>query len=153
MSSEELCAYLARRRLGVLSSTGPQGEAQSALVGYAVTPELELIFDTVTSTRKYPNLVERPRCSFVIGWDAEQTVQYEGTARELSGAELARYQEIYFRAWPDGPERLSWPGIVYFLVSPLWIRFSDFAQNPPLICEFAYPPRAALAFSPSNESI
>lgn len=49
-------------------------------MGIAITPELEIIFDTVKSSRKYPNLVARPSCAFVAGgWGAtEQTVQYEG---------------------------------------------------------------------------
>ena len=55
--------------------------------------------------------------------------------------------------YSDGPERLSWPGIVYFLVTPAWIRFSDFAQNPPLIREFTYSPPAGLAFCPPDEAI
>jgi hypothetical protein len=139
MTKTDLYDFLAKQKLGVLgsiSSTVPQ----SALVGIAVTPELELIFDTVKSSRKYPNLLARPACSFVIGgWGTgEQTVQYEGDAQELKSPELERYQEIYFRAWPDGRARLSWPGIVYFVVRPKWIRYSDFDQNPPLIREFTF---------------
>jgi len=75
---------------------------------------------------------------FVFGWSGEQTVQYEGVAEELSGEALRRYQDIYFRVWPDGPARLSWPGIVYFVVKPKWVRYSDFDQNPPLIREFTF---------------
>ena len=129
---------MARHKLGVLGTTGPEGTPQSALVGIAVTPKLDIIFDTVKSSRKYPNLLARPTCSFVIGLDGEQTVQYEGIATELSGEELAHYQPFYFAALPDGPLRLSWEGIVYFVVHPTWIRFSDFAQTPPLIVEFPH---------------
>lgn len=126
---------MARHKLGVLSSLGADHTPQSALVGIAVTSQLEIVFDTIKSSRKYGNLVARPACSFVIGWEGEQTVQFEGIARQLTGAELARYQEVYFEAWPDGPARLSWPGIVYFVVRPTWIRYSDFDENPPLIYE------------------
>lgn len=45
---------------------------------------------------------------------------------------------IYFKAWPDGPTRMNWPGIVYFVVRPQWIRYSDFDQDPPLIREFQF---------------
>jgi hypothetical protein len=31
---------------------------------------------------------------------------------------------------------MKWPGIVYFVVRPVWIRYSDFDQDPPLICAF-----------------
>jgi hypothetical protein len=74
----------------------------------------------------------------VIGWAGEQTVQYEGEATELRGPELKRCQDVYFQAWPDGPARLTWPGIVYFVVRPKWICYSDFDQVPPLIQEFTF---------------
>jgi hypothetical protein len=80
MTESELYAFMAKHRLGVLGSICPRDTPQSALVGIAISPQLEIIFDTVTSSRKYPNLTARPSCSFVIGgWGAgEQTVQYEG---------------------------------------------------------------------------
>lgn len=133
----DLSTYLARHRLGVLATIGPDATPQSALVGIAVTPQLEIVFDTVKASRKYSNLIARPHCSFVIGgWDnTEQTVQYEGVAQELEGPARDHYLPLYFAAWPDGPSRLTWPGIAHFVVGPLWIRYSDFAQNPPLIHE------------------
>ena len=134
----DLFQFIARLKLGVLSSLGPSGTPQSALVGFAVTENLEIIFDTVKSSRKYANLIARPECSFVFGWAGEQTVQYEGIAEELAGTRLQQYQQAYFRAWPDGPARLSWPGIVYFVVRPTWARYSDFDDNPPLIQEFTF---------------
>lgn len=134
MTKPDVFAFMARQKLGVLSSLGADYTPQSALVGIAVTPELEIVFDTVKSSRKYGNLVARPACSFAIGWEGEQTVQYEGLAQELAGQDLERCQQVYFAAWPDGPARLSWTGIVYFVVRPTWIRYSDFDQNPPLIC-------------------
>ncbi len=125
------------QRLGVLGTIGPTGTPQSALVGIAITPQLEIVFDTVKNSRKYPNLIARPACSFVIGgWGTvEQTVQYEGIAEELTSPDLDRYRAVYFKAWPDGPARMSWSGIVYFVVRPTWIRYGDFGQNPPLIAE------------------
>ena len=140
MNEADLYAWLLKQKLGVLGSLGPDGSPQAALVGIAVTEEFEIVFDTVKSSRKYPNLTARPACSFVIGgWGTgEQTVQYEGEARELGSDELQKYQQVYFKAWPDGPARMSWPGIVYFAVRPKWIRFSDYDQNPPLIREFRF---------------
>jgi hypothetical protein len=137
MNQMELYSYLSRQRYGVVSSLAENGSPQSALVGIAISPQLEIIFDTVKNSRKYPNLIARPSCSLVIGWEAEQTVQLEGTAKEPRGSELQRYQSIYFSAWPDGPTRAQWPQIAYFAIEPRWIRYSDFAQRPPLIAEFS----------------
>jgi hypothetical protein len=140
MTETGLYAFMSTHRYGVLGTICPAGTPQSALVGIAIGPHLEIVFDTVQSSRKYSNLITRPACSFVIGgWGpGEQTIQYEGEAEELKAADLARYQEIYFKTWPDGPARMSWPGLVYFVVRPTWIRYSDFDQNPPLIREFNF---------------
>jgi general stress protein 26 len=138
MTRTELHAFIAQHKLGVLGTISTAGAPQAALVGIAVTPQLEIVFDTLKSSRKYANLKSAPACSFVIGWAGEQSVQYEGHAEELASPELERYQEVYFRAWLDGPARMSWPGITYFVVRPAWIRYSDFDQNPPLIQEFTF---------------
>jgi pyridoxine/pyridoxamine 5'-phosphate oxidase len=138
MTHEDLHRFITQCKLGVLATVSSSGTPQSALMGVAVTPQLEVIFDTVKSSRKYANLNARPACSFVFGWANEQTVQYEGEAEELDGSELRRCQDVYFRVWPDGPTRLTWQGIVYFLVKPKWIRYSDYDQNPPLILEFVF---------------
>jgi hypothetical protein len=148
MTEADLYLFIAKHRLGILGTIGGNATPQSALMGIAITPQLEIIFDTVKSSRKYPNLIARPACSFVIGgWGAaEQTIQYEGEAEELKLPMLEHYQQIYFKVWPDGPARMSWPGIVYFVVRPTWIRYSDFDQSPPLIREFTFQSgRASLA--------
>lgn len=135
MTKQDLFEFISKRRLGVLSSIAADGTPQSALVGIAVSSELEIIFDTVKSSRKYSNLTSKPAASFVIGWEGEVTVQFEGVAEVPAEADLERYREIYFLTWPDGRDRLSWAGIVHFVVRPMWIRYSDFDARPPRIEE------------------
>ena len=139
MSEIELYEFIAKSRLGVLSTLSLSGKPQSALVGFAATRSLEIVFDTVASSRKYANLMAAPDCSFVFGWAGEQTVQYEGRAELLDGGGGKFYLETYFRVWPDGRDRLNWPGLVHFVVHPTWIRYSDFDRRPPLIQEFPFP--------------
>ena len=140
MTEADLYAFMATHRLGVLGTICHADTPQSALVGIAVTQQLEIIFDTVKTSRKYPNLIARPGCSFVIGgWGkGEQTVQFEGEAKELTGSELDHCQKVYFEVWPECRSHQSWPGIVYFVVRPTWIRYSDFDQNPPLSRQFKF---------------
>ena len=138
MDKARLLDFLARNKLGVLSTIGPKGEPQSALVGIAITPEFEIIFDTVSRSRKFANLVRDQRAAFVIGWEGETAVQFEGVAKQISSTELGRCHEIYFAAFPDGPARLKWEGITYYVVSPKWIRYSDFDKAPPEIEEFLF---------------
>jgi Pyridoxamine 5'-phosphate oxidase len=138
MTERDIYDFMAKRKLGVLGTIGRTNLPQSSLVGIAVTKELEIVFDTVKTSRKYGNLVARPDCSFAVGWEGEQTVQYEGEAAELSGNELVRLQGLYFETWPECRVHLTWPDIVYFAVRPRWIRFSDYDQKPPLIQEFYF---------------
>ena len=138
MDRENIYSFMTGCGYGVVSSVAADGSSQSALVGIAVTPGLDIIFDTLDRSRKYRNLVALPACS-LVGWSGEQTVQYEGVAGLPAGAELKRYQEIYFGAWPDGPSRMTWAGMVYFVVRPRWIRYSDFEQRQPFIHETTFP--------------
>ena len=124
--------------LGVVSTLAADGAPQSALVGIAVTPELEIVFDTVEKSRKFGNLMRDARASLVAGWQGEVTVQLEGTARRISSTELGPYHETYFRKFPDGPARLKWEGIAYFVIAPRWLRYSDYNQSPAEISEFGW---------------
>lgn len=133
LTKAALYEFMHARRLGVLASTAADGMPEAAVVGYAVTAELELIFDTTEATRKCQNLRRDGRVAFVIGWDREITMQYEGIADEPGGEELARLKAVYFEAFPDGVARQAWLGITYFRVRPRWIRYSDF--NEPLRIE------------------
>ena len=101
-----------------------QGELKR--IPFEVSPELEIVFDTVKTSRKYPNLKADSRIAVVIGWEGEQTVQYQGLAVEPESGELQRAKAVYFSAWPSGVERQKWPGIAYFLIRPTWLRYSDF---------------------------
>jgi hypothetical protein len=129
--------FISRHKLGVLGYL-PHREPHGRLAGIAVTPDLEIIFDTVSSSRKYGNLIANPAVSFAIGWEGEVTIQYEGAAFQPTGLDLARYQQVYFAAWPACRDHLSWPGIGYFVVHPQWIRYSDFDRRPPVIEEFTF---------------
>jgi hypothetical protein len=138
MIKADIYQFISKQKLGVLGTLSSGGSPQSALVGIAVTPELEIIFDTVKSSRKFRNLMSNSGCSFVVGWAGEVTVQYEGQASQPKGVALARYQQAYFARWPECRSHLSWPGITYFVVRPRWIRYSDFDQNPPFIEELTF---------------
>lgn len=127
--------------MGVQASVSLSPTPQAAVVGFVVTDEFELFFDTLGSSRKAANLRRNPAIAFVIGGPGageERTVQYEGVADEPAGPDLDRLKERYFVKFPDGRERQKWPGIAYFRVDPRWVRFSDFTVVPPQIVEFTF---------------
>ena len=128
--------------LDVICFGGPVfGRCTGAVVGFIVTDAFGFFFDTPDSTRKVQNLRLNKNVAFVVGGAAkgdERTVQYEGVADEPNGEELERLKEQYFQKFPDGRERVCWPGITYFRVRPRWLRFSDFGATPPEITEYSF---------------
>jgi hypothetical protein len=133
VTRRELYQFLRKNRFAVVSTINP-ASPQAAVVGVAVTEALDLIFDTLSTSRKYANLRTDPRVALTV-WEGAQTVQYEGVADLPDGADLDACKRVYFEAWPDGPEREKWPDIAYVRVRPRWIRFSDFGQTPARIEE------------------
>jgi Pyridoxamine 5'-phosphate oxidase len=127
-SRADLRAFINARRHGVIATNSGYGAPESALVGLAASMALELVFDTTEATRKIANLRRDPNISVVIGWGEDGTLQYEGVADEPSGSELARIQQVYFEAFPDGRERLKWTGVTYVRIKPSWIRFTSFTE-------------------------
>jgi pyridoxine/pyridoxamine 5'-phosphate oxidase len=141
MDNESLVAFLRSQHWAVEATVSSVVQPQAAIIGYAVTDQLELVFDTLSASRKAANLRANPRIALVIGgWQngSEQTLQYEGVADFPAGAELARLKKEYFTAFPDGPSRQSWSGITYVRVRPTWLRFSDYAVEPPHIFERSF---------------
>ena len=139
MKPEDLLRFLKEHRLAVEASVSASLAAQAAVVGFAISDEFEIIFDTLDSTRKVPNLRQNPRLAFVVGGllpGDERTAQYEGIADEPTGTELERLTEIYYGVYPEGRTRRSWPGLIYIRVRPTWIRYSDYNVDPPQIVEF-----------------
>lgn len=135
MTPADLLTFVRRSKLAVVSTTSAAGAPQAAVVGIAVTDALEIVFDTLETSRKAVNLRRDARIALVIGWDEEQTVQCEGIADEPAGAELARIKPVYIAAFPDGVARQSWPGLTYFRVRLGWARYSDFRTPDALIVE------------------
>lgn len=137
MDKKTLYEFMRARRFGVVASVSPHRTPEAALVGYAVTSDFELVFDTTDATRKWANLHANPNIAFVIGWDGSETAQYEGVADEPRGAERERLVKLYLETFPDGEARQEWPGITYFRVRPRWIRFSSY-YRPRSITEFSF---------------
>ena len=139
MTPGDLLAFMRTHRVAVQASVSAAAAPQAAVVGIAVTDRFEVVFDTLGPSRKASNLRSNSAIALVMGGlmpGDERTVQYEGVADEPEGTERERLTEAYYGVYPDGRDRLSWPGLTYVRVRPRWIRYSDFGQATPLIVEF-----------------
>ncbi len=127
---KKLLEFIKKQTLAVISTTNAENNSESAVLEFGETDGLELIFDTYNTSRKYKNLQRNKNVSFVIGWDENITIQYEGTAEEIKGESAKKYKEAY---WSKNPQAKRWEsreGISYFKVTPKWIRYSNLTQDP-----------------------
>lgn len=144
MTGAELAEFLRSQRWAAQATHGVSGPPQAAVIGVAVTDALEIVFDTLATSRKHANLLADPRIALVIGWDDGRTAQIEGFADRPTGAELARLRACYLARFPDGLARADLPTIAYWRVTPTWIRYSDFTVDPPAIREWGADPSGVL---------
>jgi hypothetical protein len=135
VTRSELIEWMRSQAFAVVSTTHGDGRPQAAVVGIAVTDVLELVFDTLTTSRKSENLRRGDGRCAVVAWRDSATVQLEGIADEPTGDERARLVAHYLAAFPEGRARAERAPIAYFRIRPTWVRWSDFATEPPRIEE------------------
>jgi uncharacterized pyridoxamine 5'-phosphate oxidase family protein len=111
---------------GAISTIGQNGSPEGALVNIAITEDLELVFQTIQTTRKCTNLRRDPRVA-IVTWKDNQTLQFEGVADEPDEYALKPLLDVYFESRPDALAHRGWPGLTYMRVRPHWIRLSRYA--------------------------
>lgn len=133
--------FLKQNNVMVLSTITPNNKPQSALVAFAETENLELIFGTFSTTRKYANLKQNPHISIVIGLDetTNTTLQYEGIATEASSKTATQaWQAIQLQKNPASKKYADHKDQRYFKITPKWIRYSNFSKDPEEIVEINF---------------
>jgi pyridoxine/pyridoxamine 5'-phosphate oxidase len=133
MTRDQFISFVREARQGVVATVDGDGEPEAALVGLAVTDEAELLFDSLTDARKVRNIRAHPRVALVIGWDHDVSVQVEGRADLLTGAERAACGATYLEQFP-GARALD-PAFVLVRVVPTWFRYYDARPDTPLVVE------------------
>jgi pyridoxine/pyridoxamine 5'-phosphate oxidase len=130
LSRQKAYQFLGARNLAVMSTVTESGEPEAALINYAVTRDLELIFETLQTSRKYANLCRSPKAALVMGFAGEcETCQYEGIVDRPDEYLMQPLLETYFAARPEGLEHRGWPNLIYLRIRPTWIRISNYSRN------------------------
>lgn len=123
--------FIRSHKLAVMATVAGSALPEAAVVGIGVEENLELLCSTFSTSRKYENIKRNPKVALVIGWEHGKTVQYEGTAEELS---IERAEENPLR---DELEKI--PAIakyvqreygVFYKIKPEWVRMSDLSVDP-----------------------
>ncbi len=112
-----------------LCTVNRHGRPQAASVEYVVMDDFTLIFDTFVTYRKYENLQSNPSVACVIT-EGNRTVQCEGKGEELTGEALETCKTLFFAGLKRGRKFDQRPETRYFKITPQWLRYSDYGQNP-----------------------
>lgn len=133
MTREHFVEFVRSAGQGVVATVDVHGDPQAALVGLAVSDAAEVIFDSLTETRKIRNIRAHPRVALVIGSDDSVSVQIEGTADILAGAERDKCGQIYVAQFPGARALDDEFSIVR--VVPQWLRYYDAREAFALVWE------------------
>ncbi len=134
---KKILSFLSSELLGVVSTITPENNLESAVVAFSETPNLEIIFGTFNNTRKYGNLKNNPRISFVV-YSKDATVQYEGTAEETFGTELENCRTILLTKNPGSKKYAFDPLQTFFKITPKWCRYTSFQSDTEEIFEINF---------------
>lgn len=125
--------FVGKKSLCVLATADVTGRPEAAVMAYAAKGISVFYFFTEPETRKYQNLLANKRASVVIGgWENDPTVQLDGLVKELEGHEAEEAREFTLSAHPEWQDYYSSNTGKWFYFKPLWLRYSNFNQNPPV---------------------
>jgi general stress protein 26 len=117
---------------GVVATVAAGGAPEAALVGLAALDDGTLIFNTPDAARKVDNLRAAPRVAVVVTRE-DVSVQLEGSATLVEGAELDRYGHAYAHRFPGS--RAFADGFLVVAVRPDWVRVYDAGIRPAQVVE------------------
>ncbi|MBI3620125.1 pyridoxamine 5'-phosphate oxidase family protein [Candidatus Roizmanbacteria bacterium] len=127
----QVLSFIRRHQVAIVSTVSPENKPEAATMGISEKDNLELIFQTPNTTRKYRNLKNNPNVAVTFGWDLNEfiTVQYEGIVYELQEDEINEYRQIHITKNPISKPYAYLPTHKYFKIIPKWIRYWDIKKN------------------------
>lgn len=130
MTREELLIVARKQPYVAVATTSDDGKPQAATMRCAVSDGFELVFGTLSTSRKFANLQRRAEVAVVM-WDPLFSMQIEGTFDLPDGRDAERIRQVFARFYPaDFRDREARPTHLFFRVMPRWLRYCDFADEP-----------------------
>src|ERR1035437_1392406 len=126
MTRAAFVEFVRGAKLGVGATLDAEGHPEAALVDLAVTDHGEVLFDTKAAARKVVNIGGNQRVAFVVGWAERVSVQAEGDAEVLLGAEREKYGRIHQEQVPKSRAfRAFREDFTLVKMVPTWLRYHD----------------------------
>lgn len=130
MNLRDVRQFLDEHDTCVLATVSADGKPQSATVGFSIDANWSILIGTNKNTRKYKNLQHNPNVAITVGVVGFKTLQIEGDAKELSLED--RRIKKHIEKLPSAIKFKMQPGQTYFLITPIWLRFTDYTSSEPI---------------------
>lgn len=114
-------------------STVNGGKPQSAIVGFSIDDNFDILIATKSTTRKASNIAINPNVSIVVGFEGNKTVQLEGMAKSVNAEDLSDRLDYHFERVPGARKFADERGQTYFIIKPNWLRYTDYAAENPIV--------------------
>ncbi len=125
------------RAHGVLSYLDINAQPDSAFISFSATKDLNIIFGTSDTSRKFTAIKARPNVAFnVTDKESRYTVQLKGKVRELSLEELAPFEADHYAKLGVASRKFkTMPDQHFFIIEPTYLKFTDCSGNPWVITQ------------------
>lgn len=134
---KKILQTLKKEHLAVLS-TAFKDAPEAAVIDFSETKNLEIIFTTLVSYRKYKILKKNSKVALVFGGERKLTIQYEGKAKEIGRVKCLPYMKYHFKKNPIEIKFAKMLEARFFKITPTWIRYADYVANPNEIFEIKF---------------
>lgn len=132
MSLQNASSLMNKHLTCVVATVSEEGLPEAATVGFSHDKDFSIVIATNEKTRKAQNLVANKHVAMVIGFEGLETVQIEGKAAKKTAVELGDRLEQHFAKVPNAKKRIGNEGEVYFLITPTWLRHTDYTAEQPV---------------------
>lgn len=132
MSIQDVREFLNQFETCVIATVDSSGQPEAATVGFSVDSDFKIMIATNEKTRKAANLVANSRVALVVGFEGPKTVQLEGVAQKINLEQNQTRINLHFQKVPGAKKFAGEAGQNYYLITPTWLRFTDYTQKPPI---------------------
>ncbi|HPJ16710.1 MAG TPA: pyridoxamine 5'-phosphate oxidase family protein [Candidatus Woesebacteria bacterium] len=127
-----------KNSLCVLSTASPSGKTESAVMAHTVNDNLTVFMSTEETSRKIQNIKANNQASLLIGGlKNDPSLQIDGLATILEGNQKTEAVNFMLSVHPELKDYGIDSGCI-FSITPQWVRYSDYTQNPPTIEEINF---------------
>ena len=114
----------------VIATVGNDGKPEAATVGFSCDENMRIVICTNINTRKAVNMRDNPSVALVVGFEGSSTLQYEGIAEQTTVSDLGLRLEQHYEKIPPARRFGEDENQGYYIITPTWIRFTDYTKIP-----------------------